>query len=97
MIIENADGSFHLAAGGSGGSRIFGAVFQVILNMDWGMDASAAVEYGRFHDQLYPMLLDTDDVLPNEVIDALLVRGHNVSSEFYVVMISARLKHSSPP
>ncbi len=30
-IIENADGSFYLSIGGSGGSRIFPAVFQVLL------------------------------------------------------------------
>lgn len=81
MIIEHPDGSFYLAVGGSGGSRIFGAVFQAILNMDWGMDASTAVEYGRLHDQLYPLAVDTDNVLPPDVIHALIERGHNITRE----------------
>jgi gamma-glutamyltranspeptidase / glutathione hydrolase / leukotriene-C4 hydrolase len=57
-IIENADGSFHVAIGGSGGSRIFPAVFQAIVNMDdWGMNVQQAVEFGRLHDQLYPLIV----------------------------------------
>lgn len=35
-ILESEDGNFELAIGGSGGSRIFGSVAQVILNRDWG-------------------------------------------------------------
>ena len=81
MIMEHADGSFYLAAGGSGGSRIFGAVFQTSLNLGWGMDASAAIEYGRVHDQLYPTMVDTDEVLPPYIIDTLVEKGHNITSE----------------
>lgn len=43
------------------------------------MDASQAVEYGRVHDQLYPMLLRVDNTLPALVIDELRDRGHNVT------------------
>lgn len=78
-IIEHEDGSFYLAIGGSGGSRIFPAVFQVILNMDWGMDASAAIEYGRIHDQLYPLMADVDSVYSDEIIARLREKGHNVT------------------
>ncbi|KAH7923720.1 gamma-glutamyltranspeptidase [Leucogyrophana mollusca] len=78
-IIENADGSFYLAIGGSGGSRIFGVLFQVLVNLDWGMDASQAIEAGRVHDQLYPLEVDVDDVLPADLIGALRARGHNVT------------------
>lgn len=35
-VMENEGGGFELAIGGSGGSRIFGSVAQVILNRDWG-------------------------------------------------------------
>lgn len=38
----------YLAIGGSGGSRIFGSVAQVILNLDWGMDVGNAVEQARY-------------------------------------------------
>jgi gamma-glutamyltranspeptidase / glutathione hydrolase / leukotriene-C4 hydrolase len=65
-IVEYADGSLYTALGGSGGSRIFGAVAQVLLNMEWGMDVSAAVEEPRLHDQLYPAMvtLETGEGVP---------------------------------
>ncbi|EMD37801.1 hypothetical protein CERSUDRAFT_50406 [Gelatoporia subvermispora B] len=78
-IIEHEDGSFWLAIGGSGGSRIFGSVFQVILNLGWGMDVSAAVEYGRLHDQLFPSVVDADDVYSRMILDGLREKGHNVT------------------
>lgn len=79
--MEHPDGSFYLAVGGSGGSRIFGAVLQVILGIDqWGLDTSQAIEFGRVHDQLYPSIVDVDDVLPKESIQALKQRGHNITS-----------------
>lgn len=53
-IIDDADGEFWLSMGGSGGSRIFGAVAQVLLNLDWGYDLSHAIEEPRVHDQLLP-------------------------------------------
>ncbi|KAF8161066.1 gamma-glutamyltranspeptidase [Crassisporium funariophilum] len=80
-IIEHPDGSFHIAIGGSGGSRIFGAVFQVLLNLEWGLDISQAIEFGRLHDQLYPLVLDADDVYPKDIIRDLRALGHNVTVE----------------
>lgn len=79
VIIEHTDGSLYLAAGGSGGSRIFGSVFQTILNLDWGLDASQAVEFGRLHDQLYPLCVDIDNVYPQDLIEDLATRGHNIT------------------
>lgn len=78
-IMEHGDGSFYLAIGGSGGSRIFPSLFQVILNLDWGLDVSEAIEYGRMHDQLLPMDVDVDNTLPNDLVDFLRDRGHNVT------------------
>ncbi|KAJ7594138.1 gamma-glutamyltranspeptidase [Mycena floridula] len=78
-IMENSDGSFYMSLGASGGSRIFGAVFQVILNMGWGLNPSEAVEYGRLHDQLYPLVTEADSIYPAELLDALRRRGHAVS------------------
>jgi gamma-glutamyltranspeptidase/glutathione hydrolase/leukotriene-C4 hydrolase len=80
-IIENSDGSFYLAIGGSGGSRIFPAIVQVILNLGWGLDVSSAIEYGRLHDQLYPKVVDADDVYPLDIIRDLEARGHTIQSE----------------
>jgi gamma-glutamyltranspeptidase/glutathione hydrolase/leukotriene-C4 hydrolase len=79
-IIEDEAGEFKLALGGAGGSRIFGAVFQAILNaLDDGLDISAAVEFGRVHDQLFPPVVDVDDGLGQYVADALVKRGHNIT------------------
>lgn len=78
-IIEHTDGSFYLAIGGSGGSKIFPAVFQVILNLDWGYDASQAIEYGRLHDQLFPSHVEADDIYPGELLADLERRGHNIT------------------
>lgn len=54
LIMDSPDGETYLALGGSGGSRIFGSVAQVILNLDWGYDVANAVEQPRVHDQLSP-------------------------------------------
>ncbi|KAH9847137.1 gamma-glutamyltranspeptidase [Lenzites betulinus] len=78
-ILEHEDGSFYAAIGGSGGSRIFPAVFQVLLNMDWNMDASAAIESGRLHDQLFPTMVDADDILSPSLLDTLREKGHNIT------------------
>ncbi|KAI0311986.1 gamma-glutamyltranspeptidase [Amylostereum chailletii] len=78
-IVEESDGSLLLAIGGSGGSRIFPSVFQVLLNLDWGYDISAAIEFGRLHDQLYPSYVDADDIYPSDLLDGLRKRGHNLT------------------
>ncbi|KAF9005378.1 gamma-glutamyltranspeptidase, partial [Hymenopellis radicata] len=78
-IIENADGSIYLVIGGSGGSRIFPSVFQVILNLEWDMNISDAIEYGRLHDQLYPLSMDADSIYPKDILKDLVARGHNVT------------------
>ncbi|KAF8586708.1 hypothetical protein K439DRAFT_1659522 [Ramaria rubella] len=80
VIIEHSDGSFYLAAGGSGGIRIFGAVAEVILgadsamsaaeqaNDDW-IDISSAVEGPRVHNQLFPLNVDMDSTFDQEMSD----------------------------
>ncbi len=85
-IIEHENGSFYMALGASGGSMIFPAVLQVLLGIDrWGMDVSRAIEYGRVHDQLYPLFVIVDDILPAEDVRALVDRGHNVTSEMFLL------------
>ena len=78
-ILENEDGTFYAAIGGSGGSRIFPAVFQVLLNLGWGMDVSAAIEHGRLHDQLFPTMGDADHTLPSAQLKGLQEMGHNIT------------------
>lgn len=71
------------AVGASGGARIFPAVFQTLLALDWGRDAGAAVEAGRVHDQLFPPFVDADNVVPEGLLQGLRERGHNVSGEWW--------------
>lgn len=78
-VIENPDGTLHLVIGGAGGSRIFSAILQVILNLDWGLDVSQAIEYGRLHNQLYPLMTDADNNYPPVLLRDLRARGHNIT------------------
>jgi len=87
-ILEHEDGSFYLALGGSGGSKIFGSVAQVIIGADailsstsgdeW-IDISKAVEAPRAHDQLYPLRVEMDSSFDLENVASLKARGHNIT------------------
>jgi gamma-glutamyltranspeptidase/glutathione hydrolase/leukotriene-C4 hydrolase len=85
VIMEDSDGNFQVALGAAGGSRIFPSVFQTILGLDWGLDISQAVEFPRLHDQLFPTVVEVDNGYPDEGIQALVDRGHNVSGEKFSV------------
>ncbi|KAF5354305.1 hypothetical protein D9756_007190 [Leucocoprinus leucothites] len=78
-ILENADGSFYACIGGAGGIRIFPAVAQVLLNLDWGFHPSEAVEFGRVHDQLWPMEVEVDEIYPPYTLEYLRQAGHNLT------------------
>lgn len=77
--MENEDGETLLALGGSGGSRIFGSVAQVLLNLDWGFDVANAVEQPRVHDQLSPAYVSVESGYRPDLVDALRERGHNIT------------------
>ena len=77
-IIERSNGSFYVAIGGAGGSRIFSAIFQVILNLEWGLDIGSAIEFGRLHHQLYPEWMEVDNTFPHELLHGLRTRGHSL-------------------
>ena len=67
--------------GGSGGSYIFPAVAQVILNLEAGMELETAIEAYRIHDQIVPIqtTLETGpEGLDQKMIKALEDRGHRV-------------------
>jgi gamma-glutamyltranspeptidase/glutathione hydrolase/leukotriene-C4 hydrolase len=82
-IIEHSNGSFYVALGASGGSKIFPALFQVILNLDWGLDIGSAIEYGRLHHQLYPEWIEADFTYPRELLLGLEARGHALHGPWY--------------
>lgn len=79
-IVEDADGNFLMAIGGSGGSRIFSAVLQTIfLYFDWSTDLSTSIELPRLHHQLLPTQLSVETTYDEKVLNALKGRGHEVS------------------
>lgn len=77
-IIEHSDGSIYLSIGGSGGSRIFGSIIQVLLNLDWGMDISEAIERPRIHHQLLPTSVSAESTTNEHILNALRDRGHDI-------------------
>ncbi|PWN95389.1 gamma-glutamyltranspeptidase [Tilletiopsis washingtonensis] len=99
-IIEHPDGSFFLSIGGSGGSRIFGAVAQVLYNLDWGMDLSAAIERPRLHHQLLPASVSAETTINEELVEALRARGHDVDMvdiNMAVAEVQAVMREQGPP
>jgi gamma-glutamyltranspeptidase / glutathione hydrolase / leukotriene-C4 hydrolase len=69
-----------LAVGAAGGTRIYTAVLQTILGVvDYGLNISGSIESGRAHHTLYPNVADLDDVFPDDLVEGLTSRGHNVT------------------
>ncbi|KAJ2083131.1 hypothetical protein H4R24_001044 [Coemansia sp. RSA 988] len=84
-VIEN-NGHVELVIGGSGGSRILTAVFQVIANiLDFGMRLDEAIDKPRLHHQLMPDQLSVDPLFLSSLTHALAAFGHKI----------APLKHAS--
>ncbi|CAG8515860.1 35857_t:CDS:2, partial [Racocetra persica] len=78
-IVENEDGNVELVAGGSGGTKILSAVFQVLLNLyDFDMNLLDAINYPRVHHQLLPDMLLMEQGYDYELVDKLLYIGHTV-------------------
>ena len=83
-IILNPDDSIHLVFGGSGGSRIFPSLAQVLLNLQCGLNLSEAIERPRVHNQIVPPLT-TLEVGPggvtgewDDLVKGLEARGHKM-------------------
>lgn len=86
VVVEHPTGDVMLALGGSGGSRIFPAVLQVILNhLDLNLDVSQSVERPRVHDQLYPMETSVESTFWEVGLEELRAKGHNVTSECWCI------------
>lgn len=82
-ILETSSGSFLLALGAAGSTRIYTATLQTILNaLDYSSEfknVSAAIESSRAHHQLYPNVADLDSGYAQDLVDGLIQRGHNVT------------------
>ncbi|CAN9390786.1 unnamed protein product [Alternaria alternata] len=79
-IVEHCNGTFYLALGAGGGSRIITANIQNLWNvLERGMSASAAVAHPRFHDQLVPNTMAFEYAYDNSTVSYLRSLGHNVT------------------
>lgn len=94
-IVEHSNGALYLSLGGSGGSRIFGAIAQTILNVDRGMDISRAVEEPRVHDQLFPSLVSVESEFGEKVLEGLKEKGHNITGEFCWCIRTGAWQHTN--
>ncbi|KAJ4473786.1 gamma-glutamyltranspeptidase [Lentinula aciculospora] len=78
-VVENEDGSPYIAIGASGGPTIFPAVFQTLINIiDYNLDPSEAIEFGRLHNQLRPEATYADDTYRADILDALSRKRHRI-------------------
>ena len=69
-----------MVVGSPGGPRIITTVLQVMLNaIDHGMNVQAAVDAPRIHHQWMPDRLFLEDGIPYDVIQNLIIRGHDVA------------------
>jgi gamma-glutamyltranspeptidase/glutathione hydrolase len=73
------DGKPVLVTGTPGGSRIISAVLQIVVNvLDYKMDVAAAVAAPRVHHQWMPDVVRVEHGFPDEVLNELKARGHQV-------------------
>ena len=74
------DGQPFMVTGSPGGPRIITTTLLSILNyVDYGMDVQEAVAAPRFHHQWLPDTLFVEPEIPQDVIEGLRERGHDVS------------------
>lgn len=79
IVLQND--TFWGTFGGSGGSRIFGSVAQVMLHLEAGMNLSEAIEAPRWHNQVSPNLTTLEvgpEGAPYELIRKLEKKGQVV-------------------
>ena len=72
------DGELYMVTGSPGGRTIINTVLGTILNVvDFGMDAQAAVDAGRFHHQWFPdtVYVERNGFSP-DTLEILRARGH---------------------
>ncbi|MCA9512759.1 MAG: gamma-glutamyltransferase [Myxococcales bacterium] len=73
------DGKPFMVTGSPGGPRIISTTLLTILDVvDYGMDVQAAVSAPRFHHQWVPDTLYVEPETPQDVVEGLEARGHDV-------------------
>ncbi|KAF2807209.1 gamma-glutamyltranspeptidase [Mytilinidion resinicola] len=79
-IVEHGNGTFYVALGAGGGSRIITTNIQTLWHiLDHNMTGSIALSQPRFHDQLVPNVMSFEYAFNNSTVAYLESLGHNVS------------------
>ncbi|XP_075158013.1 scoloptoxin SSD14 [Haematobia irritans] len=79
-IVLDKHGHVKLLVGGAGGSRITTSVAQTILRyFVFNEPIDVALNSGRIHHQLAPMLVDVEPEVPESTEDYLIKVGHDVN------------------
>lgn len=80
VIVESPDGTFYLATGAAGGSRIITATIQALWHvLDHNMTMPEAIAQPRLHDQLLPGQVVFEEAFDNRTTEYMRERGHNVT------------------
>jgi gamma-glutamyltranspeptidase/glutathione hydrolase len=80
-IAIDAAGQVRVVVGAAGGPTIITATAQVFLNVvDWNLNAQAAIEAPRIHDQWFPEVLSVEPTIGADVIAGLGKCGHKVKT-----------------
>jgi len=80
IAIDDA-GQVRVVVGAAGGPTIITATAQVFLNVvDWKMNAQAAIEAPRIHDQWFPETLAVEPAIGADVVAGLGKSGHKVKT-----------------
>jgi len=92
------DQGVKIVAGAAGGPTIISATTQVLLNeIDWKMDAEAAIAAPRIHHQWFPevLMVEPEILEARDVVDGLTRRGHKVKDipHIGVANLIVRTKH----
>lgn len=83
------DKGARVAVGGAGGPTIISGTLQVLLNvLEFGMDAQAASAQPRVHHQWVPDVLNYEDELPRDVVQALEARGHKTKPREHITSVN---------
>lgn len=77
-VLSHPDGR-RIVIGASGGPTIISATLQAVVSIvDFGLDPAEAVSAPRMHHQWQPRVLSVDEGTPEDVVQGLRARGHQV-------------------
>lgn len=80
LIVSDEEGHAIFITGASGGSRIITSSVQSVINvLDRGMNAAAALDERRIHDQLMPPETTFELDFDNGTVEFMADRGHNIT------------------